>query len=1375
MVLGPLNLEMPGLPTLNVTDYLPDEIRQPKRAPLIVNQPRAATSLQNKYAPGGLYDLLTQSGQYTPESLNALRSYDEDRVSRGQAPLTEIQTQKSLQAASTKTQATPTPERSMWNLPMNAIKDLGNILKSLPQLPGALISEGQQLSNIGESISSASNPIAGLLKAPGVRMLPGAFIAGNIAGGTPGELARSPLFTALDVLPIANVAAKSTRVAARAAELAEVAKTLPEGVLPRDVSVAVQQARRPISTALLNKVDAENNIIRNTAGELTDLVRDSRAGMKAREYFGKESRNAVFFVNAAMQRVRGIMGGEIKVPDDTLVPLAREAVEFNDRLLELGIDDAMMPELVDRMRESRYADAPPNMLEAMELTRNWNERTATLLQERNLAVMFDNELYDLQTGIRLREGERSVNRTKSFVDMRGRVETSALYDGTTPASPVTAVQSMIEAFNRPRNQPLPPGVKLSPEERLAGVDNIAKNELSLRHNVMIRELENLGYDTTPLSQAWQYVEGRKPTYNKQTRKQKGKGYPKDPKVYTNLLDEIRANPDLLGKRDIVPLTDTIQALKDKLRDPKIGPAAKTTLDAIRDNNPIGITRGIEMLRRTDMWEQTGVINRLKAIRETQRFIGKSKLSAQSPELLAKQAERFGKVSSEAVPARFIPELDRQTRLRSKERAIAINTVDEAAAITKMADNGDWTSIPGFTDQMYRQIQRESAVEWKRWRDDGFDPIYVHTVTPNKMFSALQPKAGIVPNSISSVKKRSWDMAPGVKNVGLAMTDQMREILSRQHVEIAIKQIVDTMGESEVALRRRYADAARRRSETNPALDFDGHLMQLINEKHKRFDPELEGYFWGSPYLNRLKQDRMFIPKHVATNLKGLAEPKRLLGGILDPITNTFRAATTSLSIRTQLYNVVGNFVATELAKPGATLRNLSQVREWMNDPNLVPDSLKEVIGSQKNTFLDLDREAMGVVNEGVWGYMRGKTLGRLWQGEQAAKVPGKPITRYGDKFRGLVEKSYTLNGKVDDFFRMVNYVDEYNKSVKTGSNVANAERRAIVAVRENMQDWMSMTPMERSVIRSLVPFYGYMGHAMRFVLRYPFDHPLRTEMMAKLAEAELEDQDFLPARFMSMLFVGGVGPQGERGAVNVGPFNPFGEIANFMSVKGVLGATNPVIQTALQMTGVDGGEAELYPSLRYDPQTGRLSTKGTNPITNLLHNTIPQSSVITAMLGVNGEFNDMARRDPAAANRYLASGLTIPMMWREIQVDQEIMKAELARIAAQDKVKNEALKTGNWQEALQYPSLREYLAAIEGLSDEQLAPFQRLTEDQITSITQQTDEMTDLPQFAGVTPLNDQLDALMSAARNNPSGLLMGNLTGQPVPGSSLTNTTGGT
>ena len=184
-------------------------------------------------------------------------------------------------------------------------------------------------------------------------------------------------------------------------------------------------------------------------------------------------------------------------------------------------------------------------------------------------------------------------------------------------------------------------------------------------------------------------------------------------------------------------------------------------------------------------------------------------------------------------------------------------------------------------------------------------------------------------------------------------------------------------------------------------------------------------------------------------------------------------------------------------------------------------------------------------------------------------------------------------------------------------------------------------------------------------------------------------------------------------------------------------------------------------------------------IRDRLHNTLPQAQVVTALLGQNEQYKDMAQRDPAAATRFLASGLTIPMLWRELNVDQEVMKAELARQAAQDKVRNEALKTGDWSEALNYPSLAEYLSAVEQLTPEQRAPYQPLTREQIAALAnpQENQQLSQqLPDFSGVAPFDETLQQMMQATgqRFGNSPLLTANLQGRTLPGSSLTNTIGG-
>jgi hypothetical protein len=312
--------------------------------------------------------------------------------------------------------------------------------------------------------------------------------------------------------------------------------------------------------------------------------------------------------------------------------------------------------------------------------------------------------------------------------------------------------------------------------------------------------------------------------------------------------------------------------------------------------------------------------------------------------------------------------------------------------------------------------------------------------------------------------------------------------------------------------------------------------------------------------------------------------------------------------------------------------------------------------------------------------------------------------------------------------------------------------------------------MERGIMKSIIPFYGFVGHAIRFVLSYPLDHPLRAEIMTKLAMAEMEDLDGLPTRFLGSMFFGSQDENGNQSAFNLAPMNPFGDVANMLTISGFLGATNPAISTMFQMVGVDQGEAELYPSLRFDPETGRLTAKHSNPLLMLAENTVPQSGLVTSMLGINEQFNETLQRDPAAASRFLLSSMSVPILWRQYNVPQEQFKSEVARQKSETTVKNEALKTGDWSEALRYPSLVEYLKTLDELPDEQVSAFHPVTRDVLGNI-QEAALSGRSANTPSVTPLDDQVVAAQSA---QVELLQRQGVRSLGSPATSLTNTAGG-
>src|SRR5690606_15005449 len=121
-------------------------------------------------------------------------------------------------------------------------------------------------------------------------------------------------------------------------------------------------------------------------------------------------------------------------------------------------------------------------------------------------------------------------------------------------------------------------------------------------------------------------------------------------------------------------------------------------------------------------------------------------------------------------------------------------------------------------------------------------------------------------------------------------------------------------------------------------------------------------------------------------------------------------------------------------------------------------------------------------------------------------------------------------------------------------------------------------------------------------------------------------------------------------------------------------------------------EAELYPTMRYNPDTGRMEAVHGNPIMDLFHNTVPRAGILTSVLGINPQFNDVVGDDPDAAKRMLLSQAGLPRAWRQMSPFADMFKGEVARQNSANMVQNDAMRSGDWSEALRYPSLRDAFA-----------------------------------------------------------------------------------
>jgi hypothetical protein len=1240
-------IDLPSIPSL-IPQPLQQAVNVGQAAPRVVKtNPSHETALQNKWSDP---EVVAAIAQLSDPQRRALIDLDAQRVSSGSSPLTKDDTIRTVQTLVTGKPATPAPERSMWNVPGNLVSNLGTVIKSIPRLPAALIHEATSLGQIDDTYGD--NQIANLLNSPGIRMIPGAYVAGQLARGGEGvqELARNPLFTALDVLPAASELAKSTKVVKAATDAAAL-----EG-----------RTIRPLQALATRTLDDAGNVQLNRLGTFGKTIRDETKVGQAVDYaFGTRARDLSRERNKLESRAGAIRDGLVDdgTPEGAL--LARSN-RLRQRAVDLGWDGAQLSKL-DSIAKS-IDDTPISTLSADEL--------AYINEARELSMGFGNLLAD--------RGELS---RVAFPD--GRVE---FYDTKTG-----------NRFNRAR------------------ADQEAATRLSEFRQSYLSDQKDLGeLDMNKVAEYERYIESlpkkaRKPHQSALNAYLEAHGH--DSRLYA----KNRKNPKILDledalppRRDLLPTDELAATLKSfRLPNGAIDEHAYALSQALASGDVASIRHELSVLQGRAHKASPATDPRFAdTVRSLARRYSADQFVGDQAGALNRATKQLKSLTERHAPARFDPLIasTRDAKVVGKiadEVAIGRTvTPDDVARITDAVQAQQWDALEsmGFDATKFRKLHsatsREVAATWQELQAAGADPIFVHSTSVSRARNIDNPQITSTPNSLSQTKRRALDISQGVGDLGVALTHQGMEILTQRLRGEYKDFIAQKFGMNQSQLMDLYGAQARDLHLADPRLSVRGHLERLINRSWDDLDQALTGPGL-SPYT-----DKVFVPKAVAQNLQPHS-PGPLMASA-NKVTGTFRVAVTSLSIRNLLYNALGGgtMVVGE-AGPGA-LTFLGKAREMVKNPELIlSDELRASLGGLGRDI----REQLTQHPELKADVLAGKTLGRMWQEVQDSKL-AKGVGK-------VSSKSIDMNSTMDDMYRVTAYLSGESKALKRGMSPEIAERAGLELARKVMMDYGALTPFERTVMRGIFPFYSFTNHVMRYVTRYPFDHPLRASIISSFGRAEAEDAATLPQSFLSSFFFGHMDSRGRQNAANLAPVNPFGDAASMFTIAGFLSATNPIISTALERVGLIRGEAELYPSLRYNPDTGRLDASRGNPITGLLENVIPQTAILTALLGVNHDFNERAQRDPAGASRYLASNLGLPILWRNWSIPGEVAKAEVARSDSEANAKSQALTSGNWNEALRYPGLRDDYAQLLDATPQELAQFQPQGADIYTTMIEQ--------------------------------------------------------
>lgn len=1256
--------------------------------PVVPNLPNSTRAFTNKYTTGSLAPpqqsqilaALSQLPLPRPVAqgnvINPLALYDATRANRGLSPLTPRQSAAALRTLATGRPATPPRRQGLFR---SALGNLRALVTSVPKLPFMLYDEARQIpdlpANVQKAVSSSDNPLEAIGNAasvPGLRMLPGAFVAEQLLGeqgqGLEG-LRANPLFTALDVLPLASGAAKTTKVArtARDAYAGQVeALTAARAAKGFDPSTAIVPSRpRPLQVALTRRLDPTGAVVPNAFGRglarASDAITSTTPGNLLQQTFRERISSRTFNRGDTFLRE----AADPALPTETLRPpvpggtdamrleltIRDQATDIQRRLADEGIlpNSPESVEFYTRATTSRLPDGTPlppeQMLDLplsqralMREVRDFQAATARYTdalpgpnRTKTLTIEGRPETFDLRTAQRIQRAQNVETSAREIAEAR------SFADGTARATPADM------------------------DVRIAAVESRrALGEIPSRTANDLIRLYELGKEAASRSDIARVI----PTLRPLVRE-----YPR----VTRLVDHLQKSRWGEANVELRALANT-----------RYGRTLPFDLADLQGE----VSR---LIARDRVLARTSHINDKYLARAT-KF--REKVEARNP------SPRWDELTQSAARE--------ATRNRIREQFSADPDLD---TLIQLADEGIYDTLAARDPRFERYVREDQAAaraSWKALRDAGHDPIFFSRVTPQQ--AARQPYMRLAdhPTTLQSTRARMMDATPYVKDVGIIVNQAQLDILQRRATAAALDDISTSFGRDRASLVDEYTPRLLARGDS--PIPARARLDKMIRERWVPFSEVQKNVNKGqSAAFSIERASDIYIPRAMAENIRRMYEPSLpKLTAALDPITKAFRTSVLPLALRWQVNNLIGGAIVTAVNDPRAFIEMPAVIRQLWGERRVHPAASQRLMsegappagfGSMSPEMKRWDVDAASPLKDRVAAsaqFASGTTLRRLYDSARESR-----ISRLPEGFRKNVERMYGANQFVDDMYRASLGQSQMKRLLGKGYSRGAADALTAQSIRRAFQAWDDMTPMERSVMRGVVPFYGFAAYATKFALRYPFDHPFRASVLNSIARAELSDaMTGLPEYIREMILLGDPRANGIVKALNVGPFNPFGGVPSMFTVAGFTGQLNPAITTVLESIGVDvqRGGPQLFPELRYDPESGRLvADPGGNLVTNLVGNTIPQLSGIAALLGFNDKFNDTLARDPGAAGRMLLSNFGMPILTRNVNVGEQLIRAEMARFEDQENARKEALTSGNLGVLGDFPGLAAYGEQIRAL------------------------------------------------------------------------------
>lgn len=581
--------------------------------------------------------------------------------------------------------------------------------------------------------------------------------------------------------------------------------------------------------------------------------------------------------------------------------------------------------------------------------------------------------------------------------------------------------------------------------------------------------------------------------------------------------------------------------------------------------------------------------------------------------------------------------------------------------------------------LIKAAEQSAYVALDKMAQEGLNPYWIHKVSATQIENNAKGSAGIRlivgrgephPNPL---KARTWGLLGDHSkfDIQVSLDHATQQFLERE----AWRDYVTNYLDHHIVTAEQIRDTLLSHKGIRGDLIEEDNLLSVAQAQMggwnlEEFDPKI------GTRLARWGEGKTYLNRDLVRAVKKLAPAERTRPGrLITKGTKLFRYSILGLSPRYTAHITFGGTMLLALHEPAFFLK-IPQMLSDFKEGRLPEDALTRPSNMGTTDWQLVDEKGAAHAYNTKWGRDTAHYLGQE-NLEVKQGIPWKEANPV-HWLRALADLNLSFTTMVTHMQQGLAYLTARDRAARQGMTEERAVYEGMKNVARVYGDLRRMSPFERDVARTVMPFYGWQKHILQYVMSFPGDHPWRAMMLANMAEQDIAGAPGgLPSRYQFLSFLGTPDAQGNVTALDLRAVNPLRDTANYATWSGLFSSLNPAVTGVLAAVDpqiIYGGNT-LYPNLTYDQFYGVKEAGAQGNLLTAAEQFVPQIGGMQSALQLMGQRQGM---NSSQLIKSIGNQLNFPWVPQTINIRQEAARTAIDQYQVTKQLAANAWQTGNF-------------------------------------------------------------------------------------------------